>query len=125
RLNEATAREVCQRNESAAVLAGSISTLGSEYVVGLKAVNCRSGDTLAQEQVQAARKEDVLKALDQATTKLRTRLGESLSTVQKFDVPLVEASTSSLEALKAYSLGIKAINSQESSAAVPYLRRAI
>ena len=108
-----------------AVLEGSIANLGSQYVLGLKATDCSNGNVLDQEQAQAARKEDVLKALDQATTKLRTRLGESLSTVQKFDVPLVEASTSSLEALKAYSLGIKAINSQESSAAVPYLRRAI
>src|SRR5262249_54012221 len=110
RLNEASAREVCQRTGSTAVLAGSISSLGSEYVVGLRAVNCRSGDTLAQEQAEAARKEDVLKTLEQVTSKLRTSLGESLSTVQKYDAPIVEATTPSLEALQAYSLGIKAIN---------------
>src|SRR5439155_6282133 len=123
RLNEATAREVCQRNESAAVLAGSISTLGSEYVVGLKAVNCRSGDTLAQEQVQAAKKEEVLKALDQATTKLRTSLGESLSMVQKYDTPIAEATTSSLEALKAYSLGMKAAREKGAGDAIPFFKR--
>jgi len=125
RLTSQVAREICQRTASAAVLEGSISSLGSEYIIGLSTVNCRTGDPLAQEQVQAMRKEDVLKALGEAITKLRPKLGESLRTVQKFDVPLVEASTSSLEALKAFSLGIKANNSQESSAAVPYLQRAI
>src|SRR5437667_3046221 len=125
RLTSQVAREICQRTGSTAVLEGSISSLGSEYVIGLNTVNCRTGDPLAQEQVQARRKEDVLKGMGEAVTKLRPNLGESLSTVQKFDVPLVEASTSSLEALKAFSLGIKAINSQESSAALPYLQRAI
>ena len=125
RLNEATAREVCQRTQSAAVLAGSISSLGSDYVLGLKAVNCRNGDALAQEQVQATRKEDVLKALDQATTKLRTAFGESLSTIQKYDTPIAEATTSSLEALKAYSLGIKALREQSAFAAIPFFKRAI
>jgi eukaryotic-like serine/threonine-protein kinase len=125
RLSSQVAREICQRTASTAVLEGSISSLGSEYVIGLNTVNCRTGDPLAQEQVQATRKEDVLKALGEAITKMRPQLGESLSTVQKFAVPLVEASTSPLEALKAFSLGIKAINTQESSAAVPYLQRAI
>jgi predicted Ser/Thr protein kinase len=125
RLNEATAREVCQRTESAAVLAGSISTLGSEYIVGLKAVNCRSGDALAQTQVQAGKKEEVLKALDQATTKLRTSLGESLSTVQKYDTPIAEATTSSLEALKAYSLGMKAASEKGAGEAIPFFKRAV
>jgi len=80
-------------------------TLGSQYVLGLKAVNCRSGDTLAEEQVTAASKEKVLDTLGEAATKLRGQLGESLATVKKFDVPLEQATTSSLEALKAYSLG--------------------
>ncbi len=125
RLNEAAAREVCQRTQSAAVLAGSISTLGSEYVVGLKAANCGTGDTLAQAQIQAAKKEDVLKALDQATTKLRTSLGESLSTVERYDTPIAEATTSSLEALKAYSLGMKALREKGAGEAIPFLKRAV
>jgi len=119
------ARELCQRAESKAYLAGSIAALGSQYVLGLKAVNCQSGDLLAEEQVQATRKEDVLNALGEAITKLRAKLGESLSTVQKFDVPLEQATTSSLEALKAFSLGTKMWKQREASAAIPYLRRAI
>jgi serine/threonine protein kinase/tetratricopeptide (TPR) repeat protein len=124
-LSEETAREICQRTASAAMLTGSISSLGSEYVVGLKAINCRTGDQLAQNQVQAAKKEDVLKTLDQATTKLRTALGESLSTVQKYDTPVEEATTSSLEALQAYSLGIKAEFEKGPVAAIPLYKRAI
>ena len=125
RLTEETAREICQRTTSAAVLTGAISSLGSEYVVGVNAVNCRTGDRLAEEQVQATRKEDVLKALGQVTTKLRTTLGESLSTVQKYDTPLPEATTSSLEALKAYSLARKAFSEKGDVAAIPFLKRAI
>ena len=105
KLTPEVARELCQRAGSKAYIAGSIGSLGSEYVLGLKAVNCQSGDTLAQEQVTAASKEKVLDALGEAASKLRGELGESLATVQKFDVPLAEATTSSLEALKAYSLG--------------------
>ena len=101
--------ELCQRAGSKAYLAGSIANLGSQYVVGLKAVNCQSGDPLAEAQVTAASKEKVLDALGQAASKLRGELGESLATVQKLDVPLAEATTSSLEALKAYSLGSKAL----------------
>ena len=103
----------------------SIGSLGSEYVLGLKAVNCQSGDTLAQEQVTAASKEKVLDALGEAASKLRGELGESLATVQKFDVPLEQATTSSLEALKAYSLGRKAFNEKGAAAALPYNQRAI
>jgi len=125
RLNEETARELCQRTESGAVLSGSISSLGVEYVIGLKAVNCRTGDQLAQEQVQAARKEEVLKALDQAATKLRAKLGESRTTVQEFDTPIFEATTPSLEALKAFSLGEKALLEQSAVAAIPFYQRAI
>jgi len=125
RLTSQVAREVCQRTGSAAVLEGSISNLGSDYIVGLEAVNCRTGDALAQTQVQAPRKEDVLKALGEAISQLRPKLGESLSTVQKYDLPLAEASTSSLDALKAFSLAMKATNSQETSAALPYLQHAV
>ena len=98
-------RELCQRAGSKAYLVGSIANLGSEYVLGLKAVNCQSGDTLAQDQVTSASKEKVLDALGNAASKLRGELGESLATVKKFDLPLAEATTASLEALKAYSLG--------------------
>jgi serine/threonine protein kinase/tetratricopeptide (TPR) repeat protein len=105
RLTREVAREVCVRSNSRAMLAGSISSLGSQYVIGLKAVSCSSGDALAQEQVQATAKEEVLKALDKAATSLRGKLGESLASVQKYDLPLEEATTPSLEALKAYSVG--------------------
>jgi serine/threonine protein kinase/tetratricopeptide (TPR) repeat protein len=125
KLTPEVARELCQRAGSKAYLAGSIGSLGSQYVLGLKAVNCRSGDTLAEEQVTAASKEKVLDTLGEATTKLRGELGESLATVQKLDVPLEQATTSSLEALKAYSLGIKAINEKGAAAALPHFQRAI
>jgi serine/threonine protein kinase/Tfp pilus assembly protein PilF len=119
------ARDLCQRAGSKAYIAGSIASLGSEYVLGLKAVNCQSGDVLAQEQVTAAAKEKVLDAVGQAATKLRGKLGESLTTVQKFDVPLEDATTSSLETLKAYSLGLKVKNEKGSAASLPYFQRAI
>jgi serine/threonine protein kinase/tetratricopeptide (TPR) repeat protein len=125
KLTPELARELCQRAGSKAYIAGSIGSLGSEYVLGLKAVNCQNGDTLAQEQVTAASKEKVLDALGEAASKLRGELGESLATVQKFDVPLEQATTSSLEALKAYSLGRKASNEKGSAAALPYHQRAI
>src|ERR1700720_150778 len=125
KLTPEVSRELCQRAGSKAYLAGTIGSLGSEYVLGLKAVNCRSGDTLAEEQVTAASKEKVLDTLGQAATKLRGELGESLSSVQKLDVPLSEATTSSLEALQAYSLGVKAANEKGAAAALPYLQRAI
>jgi serine/threonine protein kinase/tetratricopeptide (TPR) repeat protein len=125
KLTPEVARELCQRAGSKAYIAGSIASLGSEYVLGLKAVNCQSGDTLAQEQVTAASKEKVLDTLGGAATKLRGELGESLATVQKLDVPLAEATTSSLEALQAYSLGTKAADEKGPSAALPYNQRAI
>jgi eukaryotic-like serine/threonine-protein kinase len=125
KLTPEVARELCQRAGSKAYLVGTIGSLGSEYVLGLKAVNCRSGDTLAEEQVTAASKEKVLDALGEAATKLRGELGESLATVQKLDVPLEQATTSSLEALRAYSLGEKAQNEKGAAAALPYLQRAI
>jgi eukaryotic-like serine/threonine-protein kinase len=126
RLTPEIAREICQRTGSVAVLDGSIASLGSRYVLGLHAENCRSGDMLAQEQVQAARKEDVLNALDKAATKLRKKVGESLSTIQKYDTPISEATTPSLEALKAYSLGTKNhFHEGGDVAAIPFDKRAI
>jgi hypothetical protein len=119
------ARELCQRAHSKAYLAGTIGSLGSQYVLGLKAVNCRSGDTLAEEQVTATSKEKVLDKLGQAASKLRGELGESLATVQKLDVPLSDATTSSLEALQAYSLSQKVQNEKGYAAALPYDQRAI
>ena len=121
RLSEDTAREVCQRVASKAFISGAIAKLGSEYVVGLNAINCATGDSLAREQSQAAGKERVLDALGKTVAKLRGELGESLPSVQKFDVPLEQATTSSLEALKAFSLGRK----QNSTEAVQYYERAI
>jgi eukaryotic-like serine/threonine-protein kinase len=118
-------RELCQRTGTKAYIAGSIGSLGSEYVLGLRAVNCQSGDTLTEELVTAASKEKVLDALGEAASKLRGELGESLAMVQKFDVPLAEATTSSLEALKAYSLGRKAHNEKGAAAALSYDERAI
>ena len=118
-------RELCLRAGSKAYIAGSIGSLGSEYVLGLKAVNCQNGDTLAQQQITAPSKEKVLDSLGSAASKLRSELGESLATVQKFDVPLAEATTSSLEALKSYSLGLKTYNEKGGPAAVPYDQRAI
>ena len=125
KLTPEVAHELCQRAGSKAYIAGTVGGLGNEYVLGLKAVNCQSGDALAEEQVTAASKEKVLDALGEAASKLRGELGESLATVQKFDLPLAEATTSSLEALKAYSLGEKARNEKGYSAALPYHQRAI
>jgi len=124
-LTPAVANEVCQRAGSKAYVTGAIGSLGTEYVLRLKAVNCRSGDTLAQDQVMAASKEQVLPALGNAATKLRGELGESLTTVQKFDVPLTEATTSSLDALRAYSQGLKTWNTKGEAEAIPYLKRAL
>ncbi len=119
------ASEICQRAGGKAYIAGSIVRIGYQYVVGLKAVNCANGDTLAQHQASATSKEKVLDALSVAAAKLRTELGESLTTVQKFDVPLQQATTSSLEALRAYSLGRKEAGVQGPRVALPYDQRAI
>jgi eukaryotic-like serine/threonine-protein kinase len=124
-LNAEVAREVCARAGSKADIAGSIAPLGSQYVIGLKAVNCNSGEILAQEQETAAGKEKVLDALGAATTKLRTELGESLASVQKFDVPLVQATTPSLEALKQFSIGYTTGIEKGTSVGLPYYQRAI
>jgi serine/threonine protein kinase len=125
KLTPELARELCLRARSKAYIAGSIGSLGTEYVLGLKAVNCHNGDTLAQEQVTVATKEKVLDALGEAASKLRSELGESLATVQKFDVPIEQATTSSLEALKAYSLGRRAADEKGPAASLPYNQRAI
>jgi tetratricopeptide (TPR) repeat protein len=119
------AREVCVRAASAAWIGGSIATLGSQYVVALKAVNCQTGEPLAQTQATASSKEKVLAALGEAAAKLRRDLGESLASVQRFDVPLEQATTPSLEALKAFTLGRKAVREQGNNAALPFLRRAV
>ncbi|HWW13659.1 MAG TPA: protein kinase [Candidatus Dormibacteraeota bacterium] len=124
-LTPEVAREVCQRADSKAYIAGSIASLGGQYVVGLKALNCLNGDVLAQEQATAAGKEKVLDALGEAASNLRTQLGESLASVQKFDTPLLQETTSSLEALKAYSLGQKAVSEKGPAAALPYYEHAI
>jgi tetratricopeptide (TPR) repeat protein len=125
RLTPEVTHEVCQRTGSKAMLTGSIAALGSQYVIGLKAVNCDTGDVLAEAQEQVAGKEAVLKALDSGAVSLRSKLGESLSSVQKYDTPLEEATTSSLEALKAYSLGRKMLYSKGSTAALPFFKRAV
>jgi len=120
------ARDVCQRTEGAALIGGSIARLGSQYVIGVKAENCRTGDSLAEEQVIAPTREGVLPALDDAASKLRHRLGESLTSVQKFNAPLAQATTASLEALQAYSLGRQAIMEKgDDPAAISFLQRAV
>ena len=125
KLTPDVAAELCQRANSKAYIAGSVASLGSEFVIGLKAVNCRTGDPLAQEQVTAASKEKVLNAVGEAAAKLRGELGESLATVQRYDVRLSEATTSSLEALQAFSLGQKASRQVGPEAGLPYHLRAI
>jgi serine/threonine protein kinase/tetratricopeptide (TPR) repeat protein len=117
-------RELCLRTGSKALLGGTISSLGSHYLIDLTAVACNSGDTLAKEQGEANSKEDVLKALSRTSSSLRAKLGESLPSLQRFDIP-VEATTSSLEALKNYSMGITAGRTQGDTAAIPFYKRAI
>jgi len=124
KLTPEVARDLCQRAGSKAYLGGSIARLGTEYVLALKAVNCQSGDTLDEEQMTAASKEKVLDALGAGASKLRSELGESLTSVQKFDVPLTDATTTSLEALKALSLGMKA-DEESAQQGMPYFQRAI
>jgi serine/threonine protein kinase/tetratricopeptide (TPR) repeat protein len=125
RLTPDVTREICLRAKSKAYIAGTIGRLGNEYVLGLKAVNCQSGAILAQDQVTANTKEKVLDQLGGAASKLRSELGESLASVQKFDVPLAEATTPSMEALKAYTAGWRVHSATGPSAAVPFYKRAI
>ncbi|MGA8103241.1 MAG: tetratricopeptide repeat protein, partial [Candidatus Acidiferrales bacterium] len=124
RVTRDVARELCVRTGSKAIMLGSISNLGGQYVVGIDAVGCSSGDTLATEQEEAATKQEVLKALGKAAASLRGKLGESLASIQKFDVP-VEATTPSLEALKAYSMGITTQRTRGEAAAIPFMKRAL
>jgi len=125
RLTHELAREVCQRTASAAVLDGSIAQVGSEYLLTLKAINCSNGESLASTQAQASDKNHVLKALGKVASEIRGRLGESLASVQKYDAPAENVTTSSLEALKAYSLGYNEQNRDDFSAAANFFERAI
>ncbi len=125
KLTPELARELCQRAGSKAYLAGAIGRLGSEYVVGLKAVNCSNGNTLAEEQVTATSKEKVLDSLGGAASKLRTELGESLATVQKFDAPLEQATTFSLDALNAYDLALSTWDKKGDRDSLPIFKKAI
>ena len=117
-------RELCLRTGSKALLGGAISSLGSHYLIDLNAVACKTGDTLAKEQAEATSKEEVLKALSRASSNLRAKLGESLPSVQKFDVP-IEVTTSSLEALKSHSMGFRIWQEKGESAGIPFLKQAI
>ena len=125
RVVDAVAREVCERLGAAATIAGTIAPIGSHYVIGLRAANCRTGDTLASEQVEAADREHVLKAVDAAGTRLRRKLGESLATLQRFDTPVEQATTASLEALRAFNLGEETRARSGDLAALPFFTRAI
>jgi serine/threonine protein kinase/tetratricopeptide (TPR) repeat protein len=126
RLTHEISSEICQRTASAATIEGSVSSLGSQYVLGIKALNCRTGDLLAEDQVTATGKEQVLKSLGEAASKIREKLGESLASVQKYDVPPENVTTSSLEALKSYSLGYQMqIVKGDFPAAIPFFERAV
>jgi eukaryotic-like serine/threonine-protein kinase len=125
RLTAALARDICVRTNSKAMLAGSISPLGTQYVIGLKAIHCADGDVLAQEQSRAANKEEVLKALDKAAIDMRTQLGESLATVKSYNTPLEQATTPSLEALRALSEGLRIGTKEGDAATLPLFQQAI
>jgi tetratricopeptide (TPR) repeat protein len=125
RLTPELAQDLCERTASAAVLSGSLKKIGSRYVISLRANSCSNGDTIDAEEEQAARKEDVLDALSRIARKFRTRVGESLATIEKHSTPLADATTPSLEALKAYSKGLKVLYSKGDEAALPIFRRAV
>jgi len=125
RITLETAREICQRTDSKALLAGSITSLGSHYLIGLKAINCQTGDSLGGAEVEAEAREKVVKALSEVAGVLRGKLGESLASVKKSDKPLDEATTSSLEALQAYTQGTRTAHEQGDQYALPYLQRAV
>src|SRR5215468_10874388 len=124
RLTVSIAFEVCQRAGSKAILVGSISSLGKHYAIGMNALSCHTGDSLSSQQVEAESRERVLKKLGDAATKMRDKLGESLATIQKYDVPLEQATTTSLEALKAYTLGCNTVDTKGKEAAIPFFRHA-
>jgi serine/threonine protein kinase/predicted Zn-dependent protease len=125
RLTEDITRQICQRAGSTAMLLGSISELGSHYVIGVRAINCRTGDSLGDEQIEAPSREQVLSAPGKAATKMREKLGESLASVQKYDTPIEQATTPSLEALRAYSLGLKMQDTEGDQASLQFFQRAI
>ena len=125
KLVPAVARQVCQRMASAVVLDGSIAKIGTQYLLTLKAVNCKSGETLASTEAQASDENHVLNALGKVSVQIRNKLGESLSTIQKFDTPLEEATTPSLEALKAYSSAMQTVRTKGPDAATPFFKRAV
>jgi DNA-binding winged helix-turn-helix (wHTH) protein/tetratricopeptide (TPR) repeat protein len=125
RLTEPVAREVCQRAGGMAVLVGSISSLGTHYALGLNAVNCQTGESVSRQEAEVESRENILQALDRISTKTRGTLGESLSSIQKYDVPLDQATTSSLEALRFYRVGLQADLTQGSAAAIPFFKQAI
>ncbi|MBM3804542.1 MAG: hypothetical protein FJW26_19770 [Acidimicrobiia bacterium] len=125
RVTAETAREICERNNLKALIAGSIAPLGSHYVISLEAINGQSGEVLARQQVEAESKEQVLRALSQAATGLRENLGESLSSIQRFDRPLEEATTSKLEAFKAWSVAVEHSYGGRVMEAIPFYRRAV
>src|SRR5271166_7012665 len=125
KLTPEIARELCQRTGSAAVLDGSITQIGTPYLLTLKAVNCVSGESLASTEAQASDKSHVLDALGKTASDIRKKLGESLSTVQKFDTPLEQATTPSLEALKSFSSGRKVQSTTGDAAAIPFFKQAI
>ncbi len=125
RLNYEVAREVCLRSNSKALLEGSISSVGSHYLIGLKAMNCQTGDTLASAKAEADNREDVLKRLGDAGNELREKLGESLASVQRYNKPLDQATTSSLDALKAFSEGRHLQWKEGDAASVPFHKRAV
>jgi eukaryotic-like serine/threonine-protein kinase len=125
KLTPEISREVCQRTGSAAVIEGSIAQIGTQYLLTVKAVKCASGESVASTEAQASDKNNVLYALGKTASEIRNRLGESRSTVQKFDTPLEQATTPSLEALKAYSLGMKTWEGKGNSEAIPFFKRAV
>ena len=125
RISNDVAREICLREGAKAMLTGSIASLGTHYVITVSALNAQNGDVLAREEIEAESKEQVLKSLDQAASSLRGKLGESIGSVQKFATPLEQATTSSLEALQAFSLGQAEHQRLDDAKAIPYLKRAV
>jgi eukaryotic-like serine/threonine-protein kinase len=125
RISQETAQEICLRTNSKGLLAGSIASIGSQYLIGLKAVNCQTGDTLASAEATAENRDKVLNALGDIGNQLREKLGESLTSLEKYNKPLEQATTSSLEALKAFSDGRRIQNERSDAEAIPYHKRAL
>ena len=125
RITQAVGREICQRREIKAMMTGQIAPLGDQYVVTLDAIDCQSGDSLALQQVEAGSKEEVLAAVGTATSRMRGKLGESLASIERYDAPVEQATTSSLEALQAYSLGVEERTRSGDHASVPFFERAL